>query len=72
MATVTELYGYWIPVTIAYTTKNGAPSKKTKDVEGRRTSEKRPNERRPLGARKTPTVGLEPTTTRLRALRSAD
>ena len=45
---------------------------KTKDVEGRRTNEKRPNERRPLGARKTPTVGLEPTTTRLRALRSAD
>ena len=28
MATVTKVYGYWMPVTIANTTKNRAPSKK--------------------------------------------
>ena len=60
--------------TLSETTKNGMPPKEM-DMGGRKTNGKRPDIRTsaiPQETGKTPTVGLEPTTTRLRALRSAD
>ena len=55
--------------------KERSTVEKSKDVggvENQREKTGRQNERRPIGVGKAPTVGLEPTTTRLRALRSAD